>query len=206
MVKSSHINEKRHDLPLFCLRLLAIVFFVFLLAGCGKKPVPEPVPSPMTVDYLLAHMVRSPVPGTGEITVQPLPIVNHLVFHDANATLQCLVQAEFPTDAESAASAATYQLLFALTASRWGAFDTAIDTLGNRFEVKPYYSGIRSGVYFEYFYVLVSKNWLDAAAENDLELLLLSDAHEIGMLLPRVYPLALKRYLKELDNNDTTGF
>lgn len=198
MLKSAIAQKKGKALRLFLRRLIGIVFLLLLVGGCAKKPAPPPPPSPMTVDYLLAHMQVKDHPAFSQTTIEPLPLVQHLRFHDANATLTAALIAQIDTASRNGSHPCTpvnYLLLFTLKATAWGAFDTAIDTLGNRLRITPYSSNIRQGIFYDNFYLTLSRDWLEKAAKENVEILLVNKKHELGFTLPTVYPEALKRYI-----------
>jgi|GEM_PF-5811048 len=179
---------------------------LFLVAGCGKKPAPEPVPSPMTESYLLKHMRVRENPKTGVRSVFTVPIEVTWRFHDADAFLNGALDAEVPTDVpggKTKAARPRYLLLFSARAGAWPGFTRAVDTFGHRFRVVPYTSYIREGVFYENFFIVLNEAWMKRAMREDVELLLLGPQTETALTLPKVYPRALVHFLQKIRKEET---
>ena len=179
---------------LFLLPILLIV----LVTGCAKKPAPEPVPYPMTEDYLLEHMQVTFKEDKQAVTVVPPSLLSHPRFLDGNATLSTTFDAEITLDSDQEISRIIppkYLLLFSMRAGAWGGFTSAIDTAGEHHDVTPYTSYIRKGIYYDNFYIVLSRPWLEKAENTETELLILGSKGEISVTIPTVYPRALLHYI-----------
>ncbi len=186
---------------------LSIVLFslmLWLLTGCGKKPVPEPVPSPMTEAYLLKHMRVAPEPKLHRTSIAVLDLARPLTFHDANATLYATLLAQVPAaGTKHDCTRTTYMLLFSFHAGAWGEFTEAIDLFGRRYIVHPYTSYIRQGKFIDNFYLEMPADALRRTAASDTDFLIMNRSDGIDFSLPRVYPAALLHYLESFcrENN-----
>ena len=180
----------------------ALLFFplviMLLFAGCAKKPAPEPVPFPMTEAYLLQHMRVKHDPERAAVSVTPPGILSPSRLADRNATLMSTFSATIVLDDRRQASrvvAPEYLLLFSVRAAAWGGFTSALDTLGERHNVVPYTSYIRNGIFYDNFYITLTRSWLETAAGTETGLLILGPKDEISVTIPPVYPRALLHYI-----------
>jgi hypothetical protein len=182
----------------YLLTLLVTAALLSLLGGCAKKPVPEPVPSPMTEAYLLEHMRAVPDPRLGWVSIAPLSVVQRFRFLETNATLVGTLTARVPGSLETPTCEKTrFLLFFSLRAAAWGGFRYALDIDGNRFEVEPYTSYIRQGIFYDNFFLEVPPEWVHKASQNDADLLLMDHGHDMGFTLPTPYAAALLHYLEK---------
>lgn len=184
--------------------LLLVLLFVFFIAGCAKKTVPEPVPDPMTEAYLLKHMRVQYDAHQHYLEIAPPALTRLSPIGDNTMTLQTTLSAQVPlSDSnQSRTDQSRYLLIFSTKAPRWLAFSRAIDTNGNRYSLVPFTSHIRKGVYYENFSMELNAAWIAHAAQKESELLLLGQSHESTFKLPLVYPAALRRYLIELQKKE----
>jgi hypothetical protein len=180
------------------LSLLPIII-IALVTGCAKKPVPsEPVPDPMTEAYLLKHMRVTFKEDNLAVSIVPPSLLSQPRFLDGNATLSTTFDAKILLDSHreiSQIKPPKYLLLFSMRAGAWGGFASAIDTAGKRHDVVPYTSYIRNGVYYENFYITLSRPWLERAKNTETELLFLGSKSEMSVTIPAVYPRALLHYI-----------
>lgn len=154
----------------------------------------------MTESYLLSHMQVQYDAKQGVVMVKPLSIVSTPRFLDANATLQTSLFAEIPVDSSKSPleeKPPRYRLFLSMRAVAWGGFTRAIDTLGASHTVQPYTSYIRQGQFFENVSISLTRDWLEAAAGEEAELLIMGPKGEVSVLMPTVYPAALLRYVDE---------
>jgi len=179
--------------------LVLPLFLIVLMSGCATKPQPATPPDEITEAYLLQHMRVTHKEKGQVVNVLPQGIVDHPRFLGGSATLQTTFDAEITLNDErsevSAFKPPVYLLLFTMSADAWGAFRSAVDTFGKRHAVTPYTSFIRSGVYYENFYIILSRKWLEAAALSETSLLLLGAKGELSVTIPAIYPRALLRYI-----------
>jgi hypothetical protein len=180
------------------LLLLPIMITVWI-TGCAKKPAPsEPVPVPMTEAYLLKHMQVTFEDDNLSLSIVPRTIHSQPRFMDGNATLSTTFDAEITLDGHGEISQIKppkYLLLFSMRADAWGGFTSAIDTAGKHHVVVPYTSYIRKGVYYDNFYITLSRPWLETAKNAETELLFLGSKSEMSVTIPAVYPRALLNYI-----------
>ncbi len=174
--------------------IILILFPLIWMSGCTKKPQPEPLPDPMTEAYLLAHTQRS-VSKDGSVVNISLPgLVTQPRFGEMPALLKTTFDTELTlenTQEVSTLKAPKYLLLLSLQADAWGGFRTAVDTVGKRHDVLPYTSYIRSGVYYDNFYLYLTREWLEHAVLSETSLLFLGAKGELSVTIPAVYPRAM---------------
>jgi len=169
------------------------------MAGCAKKPVPEPVPVPMTEAFLLKHTKIVPQKDGSAITFTQYRLRQHPRFNEQNATVNTFFIAHAaPGDQNTTFNVVTdrFLLYFSMKADRWGGFTSAQDTLGEYHTVHPYTSYIRKGVYYENLYINLDRRWLEAASHQQTTLLFLGRDTELTISIPPVYPTALLHSLE----------
>ena len=97
-------------------------------------------------------------------------------------------------------------LLYVSTkADKWGGFTSAADTFGKHYDVHPYTSYIRHGVYYENVYLYLDRAWLEKASRDDAMLLLLSYRSEMSITLPPVYPKALLHAIRRYREGESAA-
>lgn len=181
-------------------RLLLLFYPVMLFVlftGCAEKPAPEPVPKPMTEDYLLAHMHTGYDAANAVVTLSTPSIDSTPLFLKKSAEMRTTLSTKITlNDSEKVSTfkPPKYLLLFSMRANAWGGFTRAIDTFGEHHTVTPYTSYIRKGAFYDNFYIEVSRSWIEAASTDDAELLMLGSKGEVSVTIPAVYPRALLHF------------
>jgi len=173
------------------------LLFIVLGTGCAKKPLPETVPEPMTEAYLLEHMKVTRQPD-GLLNIVPPSRLASATFLGEPAKITTTLTAQVTLDATGEVSQfkpPKFLLLFSLNAVAWGGFTTAVDTDGKHHQVLAYTSYIRNGLYYDNFYIVLPRGWLETAAASETSLLFLGRTGELSATVPPVYPKALLHYI-----------
>jgi len=177
-----------------------LIFTIFLLQACADKelmlpPPAEPVKLPkITTEYLLKNRIISYAPQFHEkiLTTLPYEIENfeeHYRFH----LVARVPDAEAPRDLQP-----KFYLWLVRYADNWRDFVAVYAENRTPLLIKPHYSNIRQGVFYEEYTIDLSLEQLKSVREKGLSLTLINAAHiRSEIFLPPEYIQAFLEIIKK---------